>query len=321
MSLPPLTARQIAEQTVSLVNVAPYLDAIHAALSATSYTDGSDRTAGIGRAWSSSRTQPGGTTEVLVLSPPAGSGCSARIVLAGFNGARTPLMFGSETYLSNAVHGCVSSNGGALTSWDGTTGSDPLGAGINHTRYVRMSAACTSTGLVCVYETTETVWVMIKIGTSWYGGDLAAIFDPGSDHALDAESDGRGYGIMTSSSSAISAAFESVSNGWTASSSGSGQPKVVMLTPGTGTAVLCTKETQRVSGGAESGKTASGKWVRWPMSFRVVTPGNSVGELRGARRTAQGRARQSVLSAGATSMYLVGGNDAGNCDVLGLMYD
>jgi len=318
MPLTTLTWRRLADVTVTLVNVENYLDAIHTALGAVTYEDGSARTAGTGRAWSS--VKGGAPTERCVLSPPSGSGCNSKVIVAGFNGARTPLMKAPDTYLANALHVLHSSNGGTLTTWDGTGGSDPLGAGINFIPYNRASAACSSTGLVCVYECAEQICVMVRVGaTNWYGF-CSITLDPYSSDLLDAESDGRVYGLVTSSSTAISTTFEATNNLWWGHSGSAGSSHAWYLQPGTSTSVALTKEFHRVSSGAGMGVLNSGKWARIPSWYRNNTTNNLIGELRAIRRTGQSRQRLNILSAGVRSMYAIGGSDAADCDVMGLVH-
>ncbi len=321
MPLASQTFRRVGDQTVSSVNVENYLDAIHAAAAATTYHDGAGRTAGSGRAWSAVKS--GTPTDNVVLTPPSGSGCSARIIFAGFNGAKTPKMASPDTYLSNALHCLVSSNGGTLTTWDGTGSNDPLGANIRHTGYTRCSAACSSTGIVCFYESTEMLVVMTKVNTSWYGIVVGALWDAYSTDTLDAETDGRLYGYLTSGSTAIGASFDSTTaaNTWTGTHGGTaGNNHAQYLQPGTSTLRNIARETHRGSSVAGMGKLASAKWSRIPTWYRDDSTDNTIGELRGIRRVTRGRQRQVVSSGGAISMFLIGGSDTADQDVLGLLY-
>jgi hypothetical protein len=318
MPLTTLTWRRIADVTVSAANVENYLDAIHTALGATTYEDGSARTAGTGRAWSS--TKGGAPTDRCVLSPPSGSGCNSKVIVAGFNGARTPLMKSPDTYLSNALHVLCSSNGGTLTTWDGTGGSDPLGAGINFVPYNRASAACSSTGLVCVYECAEQICVMARVGASSWYGFCTITLDPYSSDSLDAESDGRVYGIVTSGSTAILTSFEASGTSWWGHNTGNGSAHAWYLQPGTSTSLQLVREFTRSSSAAGMGVLNSGKWARIPSWYRDNTTNNLVGELRGIRRTGRSRQRLNILTAGVRSMYAIGGSDAADCDVMGLVH-
>lgn len=318
MALTALTWRRIADQTVSAANVDNYLDAIHAALGAVVYTDGTARTAGTGRAWTS--VKGGAPTDRCVLTPPSGSGCNSKIIVAGFNGARTPLMKAPDTYLSNALHVLAASNGGTLTTWDGTGGSDPLGAGINFVAYNRASAACASTGLVCVYECAEQICVMVRVGASLWYGFCSLTIDPYSAESLDAESDGRLYGIVTSGSTSIGTTFESATTGWWNHGTSAGQAHAYHLQPGTGTALILQREFNRPSSSAGMGVLRSGKWGRLPSWYRDSAGNDLLGELRGIKRTGRSRQRLDIYTAGARSMYAIGGSDSADCDVMGLVH-
>ena len=318
MPLSTLTWRRIADVTVSSANVENYLDAIHTALGATAYTDGTGRTAGTGRAWSS--VKGGAPTDRCVLTPPSGSGCNSNVIVAGFNGARTPQMKSPDTYLANALHVLHASNGGTLTTWNGTGGSDPLGAGINFVPYSRASAACSSTGLVCVYECAEQICVMVRVGASSWYGFCTLTLDPYSAESVDAESDGRLYGLVTGGSTAVITTFESSALAWWAHGTSNGAAHAWYLQPGTSTVLILQREFTRSGSNAGMGVLNSGKWARMPSWYRESVSNNLVGELRAIRRTGRSRQRLDIYAAGVRSMYAVGGSDSADCDVMGLVH-
>ena len=144
--------------------------------------------------------------------------------------------------------------------------------------------------------------------------------DPYSSDSLDAESDGRVYGIVTSGSAAISATFESANNAWWAHNTANGLAHTWYLQPGTNTALQLTREFTRSSSSAGMGTLNSGKWGRIPSWYRDNASNNLIGELRAIRRTGRSRQRLNILSGGVRSMYAVGGSDSADCDVMGLVH-
>lgn len=316
MSLPALTWRRIADQVVITASVDAYLTAILAAFNAAVYSDGTARTAGTARAWSA--TSGGSPIEYIVLTPPSGA-TSAKVLVAGSSGAKTPKMAGSDSYLASGLHVGLGPDGGALTTWDGVGGSDPLGAGMRFSGFTRISGACTGgSGVVCVYESLDAVTIMIKVATSWYGVILGGLFDAHSSDLADVEADGRVYGILNSGSGAIPNNFDS-STGFTASyTASSGGFHAWAFTPGS-----ATLRTLRRVFDSQSGCTytlTSGRAAFIPACwYQDGTTSDLIGELRGARRGKDSRQRRVSQVSGTDYAYALGGSDAADQDVLYLL--
>jgi len=322
MALADLTWRRLPDQIPADNAASTVLTSIKTAFESVVDFHGAARTPGTGRAWSVGLTE-GTPLEAFSLHPPSGSGCNAVVVVAGYNGAKTPQMASPDTWLANAILALVSSNGGTLATWDGVT---PLGASARITKFTRISAATTggTMGEVRCYECTEAIAIILQIGTSYYGVIIGALWDPMSADALDAEADGRLYGFITSSSSAILATFDSTASAGTFSATYSpsvGYGHINYLSPGTSTLLTAHRAHNRRAGTvATSYKKPSGKWSRAPIWYLEAVTDDDIGELRGIRRGPQSRLGRTIYTGGAISAHAVGGSDSADCDCLQLRY-
>lgn len=319
MALTAMTWRRMANQTPSGVGITLYLDAIAAAFAATSYTDGTSRTAGTGRAWS--RTVVGAPTEALVLTPPTGSGTASRLILAGFSGARTPKMAGPDTYLADSLLAGVGPIGGTLTTWDGSGANDPLGAGNRWLGYTRASAslaAATSQRVAC-YECAEAVGVFLRTGTSWFGVLLGALWDPDSTDALDGETDGRLYGHLTSGSTAIPASMTSAT-AWPNHGTAVANAHHQVAQPGVTTLRACGSTGDPPAHGADDLRLPSGTAMLAPVVVAETSARAVMGSLRGIRRGPQARMGQTMQQGATHIGYFIGGSDTATQPGLYLAY-
>ena len=223
--------RYVGTAVAGGVNVSDYLATLQTILASATYDGGAARTAGAGNAWSVESTE-GAPLEALLLSPPTGSPASGKVLIAGYNGAKTPNMQAPDAYLSNALHVSATSNGGTLSGWDGAA---PLGA-VNWTEFWKTSNALGgAVGNVYVYETQEQIAIFSKNGTSVYGFFGGAIVDPLSGAALDAEADGRRYGVVTSGGVLISATMHNLTGAFGSHFTTNGNVHACVLDPGLST--------------------------------------------------------------------------------------
>lgn len=318
MSLDTLTWRELPTQTVSTATVDAYLTAIAAAVASTTYKDGSARTPGSGAAWS--RTTSGSPVESIVLTDPS-SAIDSKVLIAG-KSAATPKMLSPDTWLANALHVGHGPDGGTVTTWDGTGTNDPLGAGKRFSGYTRFSAACTGgTGFVVVIESAEGLAIVVKIGASWYGVLINALIDPQSTAAARCEADGRVYALFTTSSTALSSAFDSTNVGFLVGHSGTaGSNHCYYLVPRTSTWRAVQRIAYRISAAASGTyKAADGAFVLPDIQVEDTSTDNWIGVLREICRGPRRRMRQDLYSDGALFAHQIAGSDSADADTVYLL--
>lgn len=214
MSLPNVEWRYVGRKSIGTGTINPntILDSIYELGISSTYYDGSSRTQGSGSAGIWNRSQPSGLTEAVYMSPPSGD---QSIIIAGSSGTPnpTPTMNTNiglnSAYAVNKLFVNITKNPGSFSAWNS---SNPFSSG-NAFGYVPFlgSRSSATTGITSftgilysyLFESKESIAVfLIETGTdnttSYSNGFIAgAIIDPESDHSLDAESDGRLYGIFS----------------------------------------------------------------------------------------------------------------------------
>ena len=271
MSLTALSHQYVGQSTTTAVTAAAQLDALWTLLTATTYFDGSTRTPGSGNAWTWARYQNAGVTEAVYGTPPTGS-IAQRVLIAGYASAPTPAitMLAPDTAQTTTLHMGVSLNSGQFTTYNAAL---PFGAGSRWSGYWRLSGGV-SAGVTPTdwryYETAETVVLVCSVqGTNHRVGHAGAIIDPETPDAVDAETDGRVYGMyVTGSNSAMANSMLSsvaAQGNWYAHGGLVGYTHSGMFSPGTSGFLTLTRANFLNTSIAHVLLSSTGRSPRWPM--------------------------------------------------------
>ena len=285
MSLTALSHQYVGQSTTTAVTAAAQLDALWTLLQATTYFDGTTRTPGTGNAWTWSRYQNAGATEAVYGTPPTGS-MDQRVLIAGYAVAPTPAitMLAPDTAQTTTLHVGISLNSGAFTTYNAAL---PFGVGSRWSGYWRMSGGV-SAGITPTdwryYETAETVVLVCSVqGTNHRVGHAGAIIDPETPDAVDAETDGRVYGMyVTGSNSAMANSMLSsvaAQGNWYAHGGLVGYTHSGMFTPGASSFTTLTRANFLNTSIAHVLLSSTGRSPRWPMLLNR-TGTNFAGRLR-----------------------------------------
>jgi len=255
MSLQPLEWRKLPTRTLSNVgtsatqSVSSLLDNIYDMMTGSLYFDGSTRVAGSGSAWQTpTKVTVSSKTEALYMFPAYQTQVSQSIIIAGRESTSTttslpatasmePALTANYVYIAN-----VKNASGSFIQYNSTF---PFGSGSYSTGYVAISPAASGIGFgdkITIYESKEALSVFFyetSINGN-FGGIAGAIVDPEQSSptsSLDAETDGRIYGVTTTGPvlGALSATFltdTSAAQGFTHSTTSTiGYPRFIVFTP------------------------------------------------------------------------------------------
>jgi hypothetical protein len=323
MSLAPLAWRYVGAQAFASATVASALDALYTLGLAVTYADATTRTPGSGSAWTWSRYQNTGVTEACYAAPPT-STLGLRVILAGAAVAPSPVqtMAVPDVAAAGVLHATIVKNAGAWVAWNAAA---PFTSGQTF-GYWRVWSSGSGVGTVRLYEGTEAVLVLIEQAAgNPYAVLLGALLDPEStDVTLDAESDGKLYGMINSGptnviSTMISSGSGFLDHGPTASSNHAG-----VFTPGGSTLITMSRRAFSQGGMTTTGlKTRAGRFVRVPYDYRVVAsaPNDSaLGRLREITMFSDGKTATKLTNGGTTVGYLVSGSRSVDQDAIFLAH-
>jgi hypothetical protein len=306
MSLPALHHRKLTTATAASGGIVDMLNAIWAAVepSVTTYTDGTTRvfTAG-GTGWTWSRYQSGGITQAVYASPPNGT-LAQRIIIAGATTtpAPSPTMI-LDTYVANRLHIGINKNSGAFNAWNAAL---PFTSG-QWSGYVALGAAAPLVPLAfSIYETEETVQIGVLTGSSgaMYGAGLGALIDPDTGDAVDAESDGRIYGMWTVGTSTLATAMlnSATVNVFMGHGGSATNAHFLTFTPGSATMVATLREIGINAQTAANRTTRAGRFPATVMY--AVCAANWCGRIREIRLIRPATFGQRVDAAGVNKGYV-----------------
>jgi hypothetical protein len=228
-------------QVVTTNTVNAILDLIYTMGISSTYSDGSGRTPGSGSAWTWARDttnayQTGVTTAVHGIPPVDAIGhkvCFAGSTIVGAPGSKMYL----DTYTAGIMMVGTAKNSGSYGTWTSATTPFTTGDFTGFIHACRNTASVTY-NTVYMYESQEAI--IVQLVTS--AGTICEIFagayiDPLSSNSLNAESDGRLYGVTSSGSSNVLNAGR-----WTSllsqtfnHTAGNGAPHSPIFVPGAGT--------------------------------------------------------------------------------------
>ena len=323
MSLSPLAWRYVGAQAFASATVAAVLDALYTLGLAVTYDDATTRTPGSGSAWTWSRYQNAGTTEACYARPPTDT-LGLRVILAGAAAPPSPVqtMAVPDVAAAGTMHANVIKNAGVFASWNAAA---PFTSG-QAFGYWRAWATAAGVGTVRLYEGTEAVLVLISTGGgNIYAVILGALLDSESpDTTLDAESDGKLYGMITTGPTNFIGSTLNTAVGFLDHSVTASQNHAGIFTPG-GSALL--PMNRRAPSNAAltttSLKTRSGRYVRAPYDYRstAAAPNDaSLGRLREISMVADGKTGTKLTSGATTIGYLVSGSTSADQDAIFLAH-
>ncbi len=319
MSLTALTHRYVGVQSFGSATVAAALDALYTLGTAVTYADGSTRTPGSGNAWTWSRFQVLGVTEAVYATPPTGS-LAQRVIFAGSSSAKTPTMLSPDTWATNTGLVGIAKNAGAFNAWDNAA---PFTSG-EFSGYSRFWNTGAGIGNNYLWESAESVMVAFN-GT--YLALAGGIIDPESSDALDAESDGRRYGMFVSGSGAVADTtwHSATSNStWLRHVATNGNAHGWAFNPGASSMLaLQTLSLSRTAMTPTGLRTASLAWQRVPIALRAAgaAPNDyAVGRLREVFYFADSQTPRSLVVSGNTVGYVVAASPSADSDAMLLLY-
>jgi hypothetical protein len=307
--------------------VAGVLDAIYTMGTATTYADGTARTPGSGSAWTWLRDQTTfatGATTACYASPPTTTAINQRIILAGTtNAAGAVWKQLYDTRVVGQLYGGTAKNTGAYTSWNNAT--TPFTSG-DFTGFAgSLSGALTNTTTYIVYmiecQETVVVWAQsLNTINSCGAFIMGAYIDPLSADALNAESDGRLYGVVVSGNQTrLPAGWLNVSAGSNATlfvnDATSNYYHSVVFTPGAGTVLAANRFFNALP--TTDFTSRNGDLPQVPL--QIVTGNQYLGQLRQMFITRDSASMVAWESGGVVRGYLLGGI-LGISDVLLLTY-
>lgn len=308
--------------------VAGILDAIYTMGTATTYADGTARTPGSGSAWTWNKdntTFATGATTACYASPPTTTAINQRIIVAGSTsvaGAVWKQLYDGRA--ANQLFAGIAKNSGAYTSWNNATTPFTVGdftgfcAGMGTSNLVN-----TTSYIVYMLECQESVVVWLtSLNTAGNCGAfvMGAYCDPLSADALNAETDGRLYGVTTSGLvGRLVAAWLSVVSGTNGTlffnDATSSYYHSVTFTPGAGT-VVASSRFFSVSPTADF-TSRNGDLPQIPL--QLVAGTQYLGQLRQMFITRDSSSMVAWESGGVVRGYLLGGL-LGTSDALLLTY-
>lgn len=288
MSLTTQQWRYVGAQSFGSALVASVLDALNTLGTAATYQDGSARTAGSGSAWTWGRYQNAGVTEAMYANPPTDT-LTQRVIYAGqvSGGGKTPTMCSPDLNVTANVMVGLVKNAGAWNAWDAAL---PFTSG-TATGYWRVWPTSAGTGNVHLWESQECVMVAITTtGGNVYWSLAGAYLDPEStDTALDAESDGKLYGMVVSGAGAVAASdflHNNTSSGFLHHGTSAGQCHAMVFTPGSSTVLPVRLAFGSINSEAMTTtrlKTRSGRFQRVALIMRATASAPNdvcIGRLR-----------------------------------------
>lgn len=322
MSLPSVNWRYVGNAPFAVASVAAALDALYTLGTALLYADGSVRTPGSGSAGTWNRYQNTGVTESLRCTPATNT-LAQRIILAGYAAASVPsplpTMASPDTSAADVVMISMNKNSGAFATWNAAL---PFTSG-QFFGFWRAWATSNGIGSVDLYECTEGVWIVFRnaSGNGTFHCYAGAGIDPESpDTTLDAETDGKLYGVWTTgaTTAAPTATFSAVTAAtarvpWNHNSGPNTLPHAAVFTPGAGTLItvcpsIVMSGTLHVPS-TTSFKTRSGRFGRAAslvVGSTVTAPNDPIiGSVRGVAYSGNAALGQRLVDGATPVGYFV----------------
>lgn len=331
MSLPAVNWRYVGNAPFAVASVAAALDALFTLGTAILYADGSVRTPGTGSAGTWLRYQNAGVTESLRCNPATNT-LNQQIILGGYAAASVPsplpTMASPDTSAADVVMISMNKNSGAFATWNAAL---PFTSG-QFFGFWRAWATSNGIGSVDLYECTEGVWIVWRnsTGASTFHAFAGAGIDPESPNTtLDAETDGKLYGVWTTgaASAVTTTNFAVVTSSthrapWNHNSTANTLPHAAVFTPGAGTLITVCPSIV-LSGflhppSATAYKTRSGRFGRAAslvVGSTVAAPNDPIiGSVRGVAYSGNATLGTRLVDGATTVGYFVAASAAGASD-------
>lgn len=325
MSLPlqTLTFYRVPAVSPASTGVNDLLDAIYTALNQT--TDFRGAALPSTHLWGPwSRFQNAGVTEAVYTStPPSGTPMTRTpaIIFAGASGARTlGNAMNIDTYTVNNVMIGMNLRGGAFNAWDNNAATPIQFSSGSFSGYIRATGTGPNivTTSVRAYISQETVLICVLTGASlvlksWMMA--GAIIEPWTtDTTLDAETDNRVYGIMSTGGGNPAASWASSSgvNDWLSHSGANGNSHCFMFIPGTansGSTATFAIESElmfRVANTQTATSTMFGNTPQRSVLMGRTAGGAGIGRLREVYLIGAVKDTEPALTNGDDLLHLIG---------------
>ena len=326
MSLQTLEWRKLPVRIFqSAQTVSTALDIVYDMLTGSLYFDNTTRVPGSGSAWSiAGEFITGSNTEAVWCTPPHKTELSQSVMFSGKNltgliSSGSPVLAPSQSAFTAGYlyASCVkNSSGSAFTQW---TSTFPFGSGSASTGQAICSQLLSGIGLadkITIYESKEAIALFIyDTGANTHAGVVAgAVIDPEQSDptsSLDAETDGRLYGIITTdvamASTFVTATTSAATNFLSQNPGSSTGARFVSFLPNTRLLMdVCAEKysSDNNFGPSVNYSTLSGKFVKTPLKC-----GKSEGTSNGYYI---GRLRDISLIKNSPSGLVVRNNTNGN---------
>ena len=302
MTLAALTWKQLPTQTVvANATIAQILDAVYTAYTASTYADGTARTAGSGVAWTFSRYQLSSTTEAI-YGVPVTNTLNQKVIIAGSASSYTPVMMTNGSYVTNTLFIGLAKNAGNFSSWNGAT---PFTSG-QFSGYAAIFAKNATYGLtIKCYESQDAIIAVMYVGASGWTATFAAgaLVDPESaDTTNDSESDGKVYvvgasGITGGTNYGVGThtnTYNMFGNIITTSAAGNAHNKFAAFVPGAAT-ILPLPKIMATGYFANSFQTRGGKNVKIPVLVGWYSAWTDASNAYATHTTFAGRVREAWI--------------------------
>lgn len=312
MSLAALSHQFVGTATTTAITAAAQLDALWTLLTATTYFDGSGRTPGTGNAWTWTRYQNAGVTEAVYGTPPTGS-LAQRVLICGYAVAPTPavtmLSPDTSTGATATLMIGISLNSGAFTTYNA---AQPFGLTSRWSGYWKMSTQVAA-GITPTdwryYESAETVCLVCSVqGTNHRVAHAGAIIDPETPDAVDAETDGRVYGMyVTGNNNALAGSMLSsvaAQGNFYAHGALNGYTHSGMFSPGTSSFLTLTRANFLNTSLPHVLTSSTGRSPRWPILLNRGGT-NFAGRLREVTWSPDGTLGSGLLAGTSTVGYRI----------------
>jgi hypothetical protein len=306
-------------------------------LTGSVYFDGSTRNLGSGSAWQQiTKFVTGSNTEAVYCFPPVATELSQSVIFTGrqtsapSSSAASPTASLETVSFPGFLYAALAKNAASasFTQW---TSAFPFGSSSNSTGYTQISLATSLysvTDKITIYESKEAIAVTFyRPSTSIVNGIIAgAIIDPEQSaptSSIDAESDGRLYGLANFPAAGISTTFFANNTSFLsqqntiATAQNGDTARFVAFRPGTGFTIGVTTDKHAV-GLTPSIRytTMSGKFVDTALKcarFDDGTATSYIGRLRDITMTKNTPLNYIIRdnTSGAISGYIISANESG----------
>lgn len=317
MTLSTLHWKKLLPVAPAVATIVGVLDAIWAAGTAATYYDGSARVPGAGSAWTWSRYQDVGVTEAVYATPPTDPGMTQRVVLAGASGAHAPTMLGPDTWAVDVLLCGINKSSGAWNAWDA---AKPFTVG-RWSGYWRVCNFPTTVAWVHLLECEEGVVVILEDASGTCAACvLGGLWDPHSTDALDAETDGRRYGMMVGGQGGLSLTFLSSATQFLDHNTGASLAHHAIFLPGgAGLKATARQSLWEAASSATAMVTLSGAPVTLPITCRETATGNWSSRLREVVYCTASRTGRRLVVGGVDKGYVLGASSAADDDAVLLL--